>query len=194
MNNIADNNSTILPFAGNYVKYHSMISKRSIILNGVTTSISMESALWEQVDCRAQERNLAWQDYVRQLLEGSRPTNNRSSAIRETLIRELIEENLQASEQYLESWWQLISPSGRRDVGTRGSQLIVGRSAGNSIVVEDPDVSRRHFMLVFDGIDWRAVDLDSRNGIWLNKKRHNAVRMTIGTVLDFGSSKIRLLK
>lgn len=175
-------------------KSQTMISKRSIILKGMTTSISMESSLWEQVDRRAQERNLPWQDYIRQLLEGSKLTNNRSSSIRETLIRELIEENQQASEQHLESWWQLITPSGKKDVGARGAQIIVGRSAGSSIVVDDHDVSRRHLMLVFDGTFWRAVDLDSRNGIWLNKKRMDAVRMTIGTSLDFGNSKIRLLK
>ena len=171
-----------------------MINKRSILLKGVSTSISMELALWEQIDRRARERNLAWQGYVRQLLEGCQPTNNRSSSVRETLVRELIEENTQVAEQQLESWWQLQTPSGKRDFGARGTLLVVGRSAISSIVVDDPDVSRRHFMLVFDGVYWRAVDLDSRNGIWLNKKRHNAVRMTIGSYLDFGSSKIRFLK
>ena len=50
-------------------------------------------------------------------------------------------------------------------------RAVVGRSRRCDFVVEDPNISRRHFELQQRGDDWYVVDLESTNGIAVNGRK-----------------------
>src|SRR5512139_3220782 len=51
---------------------------------------------------------------------------------------------------------------------------IIGREAGNEIVIEDPQVSRRHAQLTRQGASYLLEDIGSTNGTYVNGKRVTA--------------------
>ncbi len=51
---------------------------------------------------------------------------------------------------------------------------LIGREAGNDIVVEDPQVSRRHAQLTRQGSAYLIEDMGSTNGTYVNGKRVTA--------------------
>jgi predicted component of type VI protein secretion system len=51
---------------------------------------------------------------------------------------------------------------------------IIGREAGNEIVIEDPQVSRRHATLTRQGATYLLEDIGSTNGTYVNGKRVTA--------------------
>ena len=51
---------------------------------------------------------------------------------------------------------------------------IIGREAGNEIVIEDPQVSRRHAQLTRQGTSYLIEDIGSTNGTYVNGKRVTA--------------------
>ena len=58
--------------------------------------------------------------------------------------------------------------SGRTYTAT-APRCVIGRERTNhGIVLHDPNVSRRHAELNFDGRDWRVMDLNSTNGTLVN--------------------------
>ena len=63
----------------------------------------------------------------------------------------------------------------------------VGRADDNDLVLADPEVSRHHARLEPDGQDWRAIDLGSTNGTWVNGARLNAATIAAGDEVAFGS-------
>lgn len=170
-----------------------MAIKRSIVIDGVVTSLSMEDIFWEEVDRRARQQGLPWQDFIRRMLSGVQNVPNRSAAVRETLLRQLREEASRPQQDKFETWWKVRTPSGHREVGTRGGRLVVGRSAVCDIVVDDREVSRRHLLLAFDGETWWATDLESKNGTWLQGSRVQAVRLKKGMCLEIGNSLLMFL-
>jgi pilus assembly protein CpaF len=50
----------------------------------------------------------------------------------------------------------------------------IGREAGNEIVIEDPQVSRRHAQLARQGTSYVIEDIGSTNGTYVNGKRVTA--------------------
>ena len=62
----------------------------------------------------------------------------------------------------------------------------VGRASDNDLVLRDPEVSRYHARLEPDGTGWRAVDLGSTNGTWVNGSRIDRAAITAGDELSFG--------
>ncbi len=51
---------------------------------------------------------------------------------------------------------------------------VIGREAGNEIVIEDPQVSRRHAQLTRQGNSYLIEDIGSTNGTYVNGKRVTA--------------------
>lgn len=52
-----------------------------------------------------------------------------------------------------------------------GDVLTIGREAGNAIVINDAEVSRKHTQFVFQGGKYIVTDLGSTNGTFVNGQR-----------------------
>lgn len=70
-------------------------------------------------------------------------------------------------------------------------RAVVGRSQRCDYVLEDPNVSRRHFELQLRGSDWYLVDLDSTNGVRVNGRRVGTSRLLPGDEIVVGTSSLR---
>ena len=70
-------------------------------------------------------------------------------------------------------------------------RAVVGRSRRCDFVLEDPNVSRRHFELQQRGADWYVVDLESTNGIAVNGRRVPSAKLEPGDQISAGTSNIR---
>jgi hypothetical protein len=79
----------------------------------------------------------------------------------------------------------LLVGGGRRNV-LSGNRVVIGRSREADIVLQDPNVSRRHAEVRREDGAWQIVDLGSTNGIKVNGRRvdHQPLRpgdqVTIG--------------
>ena len=54
-----------------------------------------------------------------------------------------------------------------RSVAMKGQGLTIGRNTDNEIVLDNPQVSRHHVRIEFDGTNYHVIDLDSKNGTYL---------------------------
>lgn len=69
------------------------------------------------------------------------------------------------------------------------AQCVVGREhAIADVVLNDPNVSRRHAELTFTGSDWTIEDLNSTNGTLVNNRRITRCPLRNGDLLTFGLS------
>jgi hypothetical protein len=68
----------------------------------------------------------------------------------------------------------------------RSGKVTVGRAEDNDLVLANPEVSRHHARLEPDGKGWRAVDLGSTNGTWVNGVRLDAASIAVGDEVAFG--------
>lgn len=69
-----------------------------------------------------------------------------------------------------------------------GEQLILGRDPSNAVVINDPEVSRRHARLTFQGGRYVLEDLGSTNGTFVNGRRLTAPYvLKPGDVVSFGA-------
>ena len=66
--------------------------------------------------------------------------------------------------------------------------VVVGRSEECGIVVEDPNVSRRHAEFRLRGGDWHLVDLGSTNGVKVNGRQVGSARLTNGDRITLGTT------
>ncbi len=77
----------------------------------------------------------------------------------------------------------------RRELGD--GALVVGRASGCDVVVDDPNVSRRHAEIRReDGAYW-IVDLGSTNGVTVNGKRVERARLTPEDHILIGTTEVR---
>jgi hypothetical protein len=67
-----------------------------------------------------------------------------------------------------------------------GSRVLLGRSRECDIMVNDPNVSRRHAELRFEGGRWTVVDLGSTNGIKVNGRRVDQRELSDGDKVTLG--------
>jgi hypothetical protein len=70
-------------------------------------------------------------------------------------------------------------------------RTVVGRSRRCDFVLEDPNVSRRHFEFQLHGSDWHVVDLESTNGIAVNGRRVSSAQLSPGDEIVAGTSRMR---
>ncbi len=74
-------------------------------------------------------------------------------------------------------------------VGSGGA--VLGRSRDCDIVVDDPNVSRRHAEVRPSGGSWIVRDLGSTNGVKLNGRRiEGAERLERGDAIELGTSRL----
>jgi hypothetical protein len=66
--------------------------------------------------------------------------------------------------------------------------LVVGRADDADIRVPSTSLSRRHMRLDREGAGYRAIDLDSANGVYLNEVRVHSAVLRDGDTLQLGSA------
>jgi hypothetical protein len=71
-----------------------------------------------------------------------------------------------------------------------GDPFVIGRSRECDLVLDDPNVSRRHAELRREDGGWAVVDLGSTNGIKLNGKRSRGGRLNPGDEITLGLSRL----
>lgn len=76
--------------------------------------------------------------------------------------------------------------SGRTYVGTAPLTIIGRERTQGGIVLHDPNVSRRHAELTYDGRTWRIHDLDSTNGTLVNDVDVDTCILQDGDLLTLG--------
>jgi pSer/pThr/pTyr-binding forkhead associated (FHA) protein len=69
-----------------------------------------------------------------------------------------------------------------------GDCVVVGRGEFADAFVDDEALSRSHFLIVCEGKDYFAVDLDSQNGTWVKGKRISGCRLQSGDLVKAGQS------
>ncbi len=69
------------------------------------------------------------------------------------------------------------------------NEVLVGRSAECDIIIDDVTVSRRHARISRKGVDLWIFDLDSLNGIYVNKKRIEKARLKNKDEIQIGKYK-----
>ena len=79
----------------------------------------------------------------------------------------------------------LLVGEGRRNV-LSGSRVVIGRSREADIVLQDPNISRRHAELRRADEGWQIVDLGSTNGIKVNGRRVDNQALRPGDQITIG--------
>jgi Protein of unknown function (DUF3662)/FHA domain len=83
----------------------------------------------------------------------------------------------------------LLVGAGRRSV-LNGSRAVIGRSRDCDVIVDDPNVSRRHAELRRDEEGWSVADLGSTNGVKVNGRRVDQARLRPGDHITLGVSDL----
>ena len=71
-----------------------------------------------------------------------------------------------------------------------GDPFVIGRSRECDLVLDDPNVSRRHAELRREDGGWAVRDLGSTNGIKLNGQRSRGGRLSPGDEITLGLSRL----
>jgi hypothetical protein len=71
-----------------------------------------------------------------------------------------------------------------------GDPFVIGRSRECDLVLDDPNVSRRHAELRREDEGWAVRDLGSTNGIKLNGRRSRGGRLSPGDEITLGLSRL----
>jgi len=92
--------------------------------------------------------------------------------------------------------YQLVMHSGPTPGKTfplEGDVITIGREAGNGIVINDAEVSRKHSQLTFQGGKYVLTDIGSTNGTFVNGQRITGQHvLSAGEVISLGE-QINLL-
>lgn len=167
-----------------------MSERRSIILDGKTTSVALESAFWRELERLAAEHHVSWQDFFRTIHQRVAGAANRAAAVKETILLMVRDESQQPPSPFT-AYWQVETKHETKIVLTREVRVLVGRDLINQLIVNDPEVSRKHAMLVWDNRHWWVIDTESKNGVHLNQQQVIAAKLLPGQLFSIGSSQIR---
>lgn len=169
------------------------MARRSIIIDGAVTSISMEDAFWAELDRAASEEGLSWAVFVRALLTVMPPAENRSGSIREAVLQRLRRQADLALGKH--AVWEVHEGETKntRRIVTNATRIIVGRSLECDLVLLDEEASRRHCLLVHDGVSWRVIDLESKNGTGVDGVAVKVSKVLRGQRITVGCSSLVLM-
>jgi hypothetical protein len=83
----------------------------------------------------------------------------------------------------------ITAPAGERDI-TVALPATAGRSPECAILIDDSEVSRKHFELSFVNGQLSVTDLGSRNGTMLNGARVSTAALNAGDRIKVGTSEV----
>ena len=80
-------------------------------------------------------------------------------------------------------------PEQGREYVLSAPQMSIGRSSINEIVLNDPEISRRHALFSREGHQYTVQDLGSTNGTFVNGQRcTGVVSLKDGDLIEFGDT------
>jgi hypothetical protein len=85
---------------------------------------------------------------------------------------------------------RVLLVSDEKRIVVTGDQFVIGRSRECDLVLDDPNVSRRHAELRREDGGWAVHDLGSTNGIKLNGRRSRGGRLSPGDEITLGLSRL----
>ncbi|THB65838.1 MAG: FHA domain-containing protein [Gammaproteobacteria bacterium] len=168
------------------------MGRRSIIIGGTTTSVFLEDEFWKEIDNRSKKRGEQWYELVREMLDGIDDPKNRSSAIKETLVRTLREECERAKAENITITLEVVTEGNAKKIILNGERCLIGRSEECELQLPESNISRIHAMLVFDTEKWWLIDLESKNGTRLNNKKIKSAVLKSGDVIRIGKVEIKI--
>ena len=71
------------------------------------------------------------------------------------------------------------------------SEMLIGRTEENDVVLAHRSVSSRHAKIVYDGGIYRIIDMDSANGVLVNGEEYARVDLRRGDIIELGHVRIR---
>ena len=80
-----------------------------------------------------------------------------------------------------------------RQVSLSEARTTLGRDDANSLVIDSHRASRRHAVLIKQGLQVWVRDLDSSNGTFVNEERVTCCRLEHGDVVEVGDFRLRFL-
>ena len=94
-----------------------------------------------------------------------------------------------AQQQQAQPLAQLVDIVSGESHQVNQAQCVIGRErALADVALRDPNVSRQHARLTFNGSDWTIEDLNSTNGTLVNNRRITRCPLRSGDMLTFGLS------
>ncbi len=170
-----------------------MSKRRSIILNNITTSISLEEPFWSELERFAEQKGVSWQNFLRSIIADTSSTSNRAAVIKGVIV-ELLKNEKSVQQCEIVSLWEIRTLQEKKHINCYSNRLLAGRYYKNEIIIEDSEVSRHHIMFAFDNINWWAVDLNSKNGSFLNNKKFLVKKIKNKQKIKVGKSYICLTR
>lgn len=85
----------------------------------------------------------------------------------------------------------VLEPDGSR-IAVIQPNSIVGRHSDTDIRLPWPDVSRRHCRLAWENGQWRIIDLNSTNGVFVNGERMHEANLYDGDKLGIAHVTFRV--
>jgi len=86
----------------------------------------------------------------------------------------------------------LIPCAGGRPIMLRKQKVVIGRAANCDVVIANRIVSSRHCELEFLGGYWQAVDLESRNGMFVDGMGYRTKWIFPGNILGVSTQRFRV--
>jgi predicted DNA-binding ribbon-helix-helix protein len=172
------------------------MTKRSIKLDGKTTSLFLEDAFWRELENRAEGAGESWTDYLRELVAELEPSANRSAAIKEALVNKLrndLNQALGGGADFVASRWVCELNGTSQRYSFNKDKLLVGASADCDLSLEGTGVDQKHGLLAHDGERWWAMDCQSSSGIFLNGKKLQVAPVPRQSELRIGDYFIKLV-
>lgn len=74
------------------------------------------------------------------------------------------------------------------------TKVVIGRDAECGVILDDPDVSRRHASIEFEGGHYVVRDLDSTNGTAVNDRRVKELPLSSGDRVRVGKTIFKFLR
>ncbi len=76
----------------------------------------------------------------------------------------------------------------RYDIATDSGEIIVGRSVGTRIRIDDTEISRQHAVISHNGTNYQIRDLKSANGTYVNGQRTKETTLCHGDSIRLGTT------